>query len=55
MAEPSWSWDTTQPIYWTANGILTQVPPTVGTLQVVGYPVTPTSMIIDKQIPITLG
>lgn len=55
MSEPSWSWDTTQPIYWTANGILTQVPPTIGTLQVVGYPVTPTSMIIDKQTPITLG
>lgn len=55
MTEPSWSFTVNMPVFAGDNGMLTQVPPTIGTLHTLGYAITPTKLFIDKQPPITLG
>lgn len=47
--EPSWTWQPGQLIYVGNLGVLTQTPPSSGQLIVVGYALTATTIMIDKQ------
>lgn len=49
-----WAWALGTPIFLGTNGALTQIPPTVGFSQVVGKPITTTSMMVDIQSPVVL-
>jgi hypothetical protein len=55
IQEGSWTWDTTKPIYLTGLGLLTQVPPTTGFINIVAFPTSSTSLIVRLFNPITLG
>lgn len=57
VTEPSWNWNTTQPVYLSENGLLTQIPPSAPSAKftvVVGFPVSPTTLFINFSTPITL-
>lgn len=51
----SWAWTLGQPVLLGLNGALTQTVPTTGFLQVIGTPLSSTSLLIDIQAPITLA
>lgn len=53
LEEPSWNWNLSKPIFLGNNGVLTQVLTRTGFMQVVAFPVTPTSAFIRLQEPIT--
>lgn len=52
QTEPAWSWTPGAPVFASTNGVLTQTPPATGQVLCIGYAVTPTKIIIDKQPPI---
>lgn len=53
FTEPSWNWEYDKPIYLGTNGMLTQTPPLVGLVFVLGYVITPTKIFIDIKLPFT--
>jgi hypothetical protein len=55
MAEPTWNWSLDQFIYLGRNGLLTQIIPAIGFLIVVGWPITPTKVMVDVKIPLVLA
>jgi hypothetical protein len=55
LEEPSWNWNSTDPIFIGNNGQLTQIAPSTGYLYIVGFPMSTTKIFIDKQPPIVLG
>lgn len=55
QTEPSWSWDTSLPVFVGPSGTLTQVAPASGQTLIVGYPNGPTKLFIDRQPPIYMG
>ena len=55
MAEPSWTWDLDKFIYLGVNGLLTQTPPGTGFLLEMGWPINPTSMMVDIKLPLFLA
>ncbi len=54
MTEPTWAWDLTKFIYLGTNGLLTQIPPAAGFLLQMGWPLSPTSMMVDIKLPILI-
>lgn len=46
-----WAWVLGKPVFVGAGGVLTQTPPTVGFDQIVGTPITPTSILLTLQYP----
>jgi len=54
MSLSSWNWVLGQPVYVGPNGPLTQTPPSSGFLQVVGVPLSATSISIGLQPPISI-
>ncbi len=52
ITENSWDWDMSESIYFTEDGILTQVPPTTNFLQIVAVPLSPTSLRVRIEPPI---
>ena len=52
MTEPSWNWDLDKFIYLGSNGLLTQTPPGSGFLLEMGWPINPTSMMVDIKLPV---
>lgn len=56
IIEPTWNWTLNQPIFLGTNGLLTQTPPVSPAvfLQIVGFPILPTSMFVDLRDPISL-
>lgn len=57
VTEPSWSWDTSKPVYLGDDGFMTQVPPAYPDAKfsvVVGFPISATTLFINIGIPITL-
>lgn len=54
IVEPSWAWAEALPIFLSANGGLTQTPPTTGFQLVVGVATSPTSMLVGIKTPIIL-
>jgi hypothetical protein len=52
IAEPSWTFDTSLPVYLNNNGLLTQALPTTGAIMQVGVPMSATKMLIDIKMPI---
>lgn len=56
MTEPTWSWTLEQPVFLGTNGLLTQTHPTAPAFAlVVGFPVTPTTLMIRFNNPIVLS
>ncbi len=58
VEEPSWSWTANQAVYLGKNGLLTQNVPTIADsvfLQVVGYPITATRLLLTFREPILLN
>lgn len=49
MNEGSWNWTTGGAIYCGVNGVLTQVPPTVGFLCRVAKAISPTSILVNVE------
>ena len=54
MSLSGWNWTLGQPIFVGLNGPLTQTPPTAGFSQVIGIPLSATSISIWLQPPILL-
>ena len=55
ITEPSWTWNTSLPVYLADNGLLTQTPVnTTGFVMIVGMPASSTSLYISFQSPIIL-
>lgn len=52
--EPTWSWDTSLPLYAGANGLITQTTPAVGFSQIIGFAETPTRIYIRLREPIAI-
>lgn len=58
LAEASWNWDISKPVYLGANGLLTQNNPRdtgAAFLLVVGFPTSPTTLFITIRDPIFLS
>lgn len=55
MTEPSWNWDLDKFIYLGSNGLLTQTPPATGFLLELGWPINPTTMMVDIKQPVFLA
>jgi len=55
MTEPSWAWDLDKFIYLGQNGLLAQTPPGTGFLLEMGWPINPTSMMVDIKLPLFLA
>jgi hypothetical protein len=55
IVNPGWNWISGQPIFVGPGGVLTQTAPTTGFIQVVGYAVSSTAMLIDVQDLIVYG
>lgn len=56
IVEPSWSLDTSLPVFLGTNGLLTQIPPSSPALfsLIIGFPVSATELFIDIKQPILL-
>jgi len=57
IEEPSWSWDTSKPVYLGADGVLTQLVPALPESKfsmVVGFPVSSTILLVNLREPIVL-
>lgn len=54
LEEPTWAWTPGLPVFASAGGVLTQVPPATGVLVLVGTALSPTTMRIDPEPPTTL-
>jgi Major tropism determinant N-terminal domain len=55
VTEPSWTWNTTSPIYLADTGLLTQTPVnTTGFVMIVAMPLTSTSIYFSLKTPILL-
>jgi hypothetical protein len=50
-----WNWQPGKPIFLGVGGLLTQTPPTSGFNQLIGTPVSTTSMFINLQSPILIS
>ncbi len=55
MTEPSWNWSLDRFIYLGRHGLLTQVIPATGFLIAVGWPITPTKVMVEIKIPLVLA
>lgn len=57
MTEPTWSWDTSLPVFLGSDGLLTQTQPTAPLAKfsvVVGFPISATTLFIKIGIPISI-
>lgn len=55
ITEPSWTWNTSLPVYLADNGLLTQSPiNTTGFMMIVGTPASTTSLYVSLKTPILL-
>lgn len=55
VTEPSWSWTPGEPLFAAANGLMTQTPPTTGTLLQVGVATSETSIFVKIGDPTILN
>ena len=56
LTEPSWSWTVDLPVYLGVGGGLTQTPPQAPAFSlIVGFPTTPTTLLIQRRDPIVLA
>jgi hypothetical protein len=54
VTESGWNWTPDVPVYLGANGVLTQVEPTIGFLQAIGIAVAPTTLFVSLHEPFLL-
>ena len=55
LNEASWSWVPGQPIYFVANGVLTQAVPTETAVTPIGVAISATTVLISRDAPLFLG
>ncbi len=55
MTEPTWNWDLRKFLYLGSNGLLTQTPPAAGFLLQIGWPISPSCIMIEIQMPLLLA
>lgn len=54
LTEPSWMWGP-GPVYLASNGLLSQMPPTIGAIKEIGVALNQTTLLIRIQPEINLG
>lgn len=54
ITESSWNWTVGDPVFLSTNGQLTQTIPTTGFRQIIGIPITTTTLFVDISEPIIL-
>jgi hypothetical protein len=54
IVNSGWNWDVTKPVYLNGSQ-LSQTPPTTGFVQIIGVPVTPTTLLIQLQPPCVIA
>ena len=54
FTEPSWTWVPDSTLFVGVGGVLTQTPPSTGYMHVVGYAVSPTTVVVSIQQPILI-
>ena len=54
ITEPSWAWTLDVPVWLSTNGLLSQVPPTLGFSLIVGFPISATKLLIRFSEPLFL-
>lgn len=54
ITEVSWSWTLDTPVWLSANGLMTQTPPTTGFSLIIGFPISETKLFLDLREPIFL-
>jgi hypothetical protein len=54
FTDSSWTWVADNPLFVGDGGILTQTPPSTGYMHVVGYAVSPTTVVVGIQQPIRI-
>lgn len=55
VAESSWTWDVSKPVYLGLTGLLTQIVPTTGVIVEIGKPTAATKLLIEIQPPVVLA
>lgn len=55
LTENTWAWDTDTPVYLSTNGLLTQTAPTSGMIQIIGQPLSATTINVDIKNTILLA
>lgn len=55
ITESSWAWVPGQPIYFVANGVLTQAVPTETAVTPIGVAISATTVLISRDAPVFLG
>ncbi len=54
LSEPSWAWILDVPVWLSTNGLLSQVPPTIGFSLIVGFPISSTKLFVRISEPLFL-
>lgn len=55
VVEPTWTWLRGLPVFFIADGVLTQTPPATICVAHVGVAISPTAILLSKTQPIFLG
>jgi hypothetical protein len=55
ISEPTWTWMVGQPVYFIADGVLTQTPPATVCVPHIGVAISPTVILLSKLHPVFIG
>lgn len=55
LSEPTWTWTPGLPVFFVADGVLTQAIPTSVCVAPIGLALTPTSILITRITPVFIG
>lgn len=55
VSEPTWTWTPGLPVFFIADGLLTQAPPTAVCVPVIGTAISPTTLLLGRTNPVFLG
>lgn len=55
VSEPTWTWTPGLPVFFIADGLLTQTPPTTVCVPPIGTAITPTTILLARINPVFIG
>ena len=55
ISEPTWTWTPGLPVFFIADGVLTQAVPSSVCVAPIGVALTPTSILITRLVPVFIG